>query len=86
MSVSASVSVSPHRDNDDAGLRDDVLQELVEGGVRVIVEALQLLHHVVQEEKRLQGLDVAGAVHRRGVELQDRVILAQSLLNKLRGK
>lgn len=81
-----SVSARPHRDNDDAGLRDDVLQELVEGGVRVVVEALQLLHHVVQVEKRPQGLDVAGAVHHWGVELQDRVVLAQSLLNKLWGK
>lgn len=79
------MGVSAHRDDDDAGLRDNVLQELVEGGVRVIVEALELLHHVVQVEKCPQGLDVAGAVHRWRVELQDRVVLAQSLLNKLRG-
>lgn len=79
------VSACPHRNDDDAGLRDDVLQEIVEGGVGVIVEVLQFLHHFVQQEKRPQSLDVAGAVHRWRVELQDCVVLTQSLLNKLRG-
>ena len=73
----------PHRDDDDAGLGDDVLLELVEGGVRVVGEAPQLLHHVVQVEEGPQRLEVAGAVHHRRVEVQDRVILFQALLDKL---
>lgn len=44
-------SVCPHSDYDDAGLGDDVLEERVEGRFGVVVEALQLLHHVVQLEE-----------------------------------
>ena len=73
----------PHGHDDDAGLGDDVLVELVEGGVGVVVEALQLLHHVVQLEKRPERLTV-GAVGRRRVELEDGVVLTQSLLDELR--
>lgn len=79
-----SLTVCPHGHDDDAGLGDDVLGELVEGGVGVVVEALQLLHHVVQLEKRPEGLAVGAAVHRRGVKLEDGVVLTQSLLDKLR--
>lgn len=78
--------ICPHGHDDDAGLGDDVLDKVVEGGVGVVVEALQVLHHVVQVEDRPEGLDVAGAVHRRGVKLEDGVILTQSLLHKLRGE
>lgn len=74
----------PHRDDDDAGLSDDVLGELVEAGVGVVVEVLQLLHHVVQVQERPQGLSVQRGVDRRRVELQDGVVLTQRLLDKLR--
>lgn len=84
--MSADFSVCPHGHDDDAGLGDDVLDEVVEGGVGVVVEALQVLHHVVQVEDRPEGLDVAGAVHPRGAELEDGVVLPQSLLHKLRGE
>lgn len=73
----------PHGHDDDAGLGDDVLVELVEGGVGVVVEALQLLLHVVQLEKRAERRAV-GAVGRRRVELEDGVVLTQSLLDELR--
>lgn len=76
----------PHRHDDDAGLGDDVLGQLVEGGVGVVGEALQDLHDVVQLDDGAQRLDVAGAVYRRRVELQDAVVLAQSVLDKLRGR
>lgn len=51
----------------------------------MVVEALQLLHHVVQLEDRPERLAV-GAVGRRRVELQDGVVLTQSLLDELREK
>lgn len=81
----ASLAISAHSHDDNAGLCDDVPGELVEGGVGVIVEALQLLDHIVQLEvnpERLREGFVAG-VHYRGVKLEDRVVLAQSLLHKL---
>lgn len=77
-------TIRPHRHDDDAGLSDHVLGELVEGGVGVIVEALQLLLHVVQLEERTERLAVEGAVHRRRVELEDGVVLVQSRLDELR--
>lgn len=76
-------TVRPHSHDDDAGLGDDVLGEFVECGVGVVVEVLQLLHHVVQQENRPERLTVA-AVHRRGIKLEDCVVLTQSLLDKLR--
>lgn len=51
----------------------------------MIVEALQLLHHVVQLQDRPERLDVERAVHRRRVKLQDCVVLTQCVLHKLRG-
>lgn len=81
----ASLAISAHSHDDNAGLCDDVPGELVEGGVGVIVEALQLLYHIVQLEvnpERLREGFVAG-VHCRGVKLEDCVVLAQSLLHKL---
>lgn len=78
------LTVCPHSHDDDAGLGDDVLGELVEGGVGVVVEALQLLHPVVQVEKRPERLAVEAAVHRRRVKLEDGVVLTQSLRDKLR--
>lgn len=75
---------SDHRDDDDAGLGDDVLLQLVEGGVGVVGEAPQLLHHVVQVEEGPQGLQAAGAVDGGGVEAQQRVVLLHPLLDKLR--
>lgn len=76
-------AVRPHGDDDDARLRDDILVQLVEGGVRVVVEALQLLAGVVQVDVRPEGLGVRRGVDRRRVELQDAVILTLSLLHKL---
>lgn len=81
---SVKITVCPHSHDDDARLCDDVLGEFVEGGVRVIVEALQLLHHVVQLENRPERLAVEAGVHGRRVKLEDGVVLTQSLLHKLR--
>lgn len=80
------LSVCPHGHDDDAGLGDDVLGQLVEGGVGVVTEALQHFDRVVQLDDGPEGLDAAGAVYRRGVELEDGVVLTQSLLDKLRGE
>lgn len=71
-----------HGDDDDAGLGDDGLGELVEGGVRVVREGLQLLLGVVQLQDGAQR--AAGAPdHRRRQELHHAVVLAQGLLRKL---
>lgn len=37
-----------HSDDDDAGLSDDLLGHVIEGGVRVVVEWFQLLYPVIQ--------------------------------------
>lgn len=73
-----------HVDDDDAGLRDDVLGEVFEGGVGVIIEALQVLHHVVQLDDGPQSLSVPAALHLRGQELQERVVFTEVLSRKLR--
>lgn len=64
-----------HVDDDDARLCDDVLGQVFERGVGVIIETLQVLHHVVQLDHRPQGLTVAAAPHLRGQELQERVAI-----------
>lgn len=73
-----------HSHDDDARVRDDVLGELVEGGGGVILEALQVLLHVVQLDDRPQRLTVLAAAHLRGVELDGRVVLIEGVLEKLR--
>lgn len=79
-----SVYPSTHGHNDEAGLSDHVFDQLVEEGVGVIVEALELLHHVVQLQVRPERLGVEGAVHERRVKLEDGVVLALHVLDKLR--
>lgn len=69
-----------HSDDDDAGLSDDLLGQLVEDGVRVVVEGLQLLHPVVQQDVRFKAL-VQGAVHRWRPKLDYRVVLLVGVLN-----
>lgn len=46
--MKAACAAYSHRDDDDAGLSDDFLHQLVEGGVEMVDEGLQLLHPVVQ--------------------------------------
>lgn len=49
----------------------------------MIVKALQLLLHIVQLQKCPERLGVDGAVHGWRVKLEDSVILAQCVLDKL---
>lgn len=50
----------------------------------MVVETFQLLHHVVQLQDGLKGLDVTiHTCHRWGVKLEDGVVLTQSLPDKL---
>lgn len=70
----------PHRDDDDASLGDDVLGQVVEDGVGAVFEGPQLLHPLVQLDVCSHVL-VEGAVHRRGSELDHRVIFLVGLLN-----
>lgn len=72
-----------HRDDDDAGLGDDLLHQVEEDGVRVVIKGLQLLHPVVQVDVGCHVL-VEGAVHRWGSELDHRVIFLVGLLNRRR--
>lgn len=69
-----------HRDDDDAGLGDDVLGQVVEDGVGAVFEGPQILHPVVQLDVCSHVL-VEGAVHRWGSELDHRVIFLMGLLN-----
>lgn len=75
-----------HSHDDDARLCDDVLGELVEGGDGMILEAFQVLLHVVQLHDRPQRLTVLAAAHLRGVKLDDGVVLIEGILEKLRGR
>lgn len=72
-----------HRDNNDAGLRDDLLHQVIEDGVRVVIEGLQILLPVVQLDVRSHGL-VEGAVHCRRFELDHRVVFLMGLLREKR--
>lgn len=78
------LTVRSHCHKDDAGLCDGAIVELVEAGVWVIVEILQLLIHVVQLQGRPERLGVEGAVHWRRVKLENSVVLTQSVLDELR--
>lgn len=69
-----------HSDDNDAGLGDDFLHQVVEDGVRVVIKRLQLLHPVVQLDVRSYVL-VEGAVHCWRSELDHRVIFLMGLLN-----
>lgn len=46
--LKATRAACTHSDDDDAGLSDDLLGHIIEGGVRVVVEGFQLLYPVVQ--------------------------------------
>lgn len=73
-----------HRDNDHAVLGDDFVGQLVEGGVRVVIERFQLLDQVVQLDESAEALALIRPVHGRREELQHGVVLAVSLLTDLK--
>lgn len=72
-------SAFTHGDNDDAGLRENFLRQLVKDGVRVVVEVPQVLLPVVQLDVR-PGNPTQRVVDRRRAELDDRVVLLVSNL------
>lgn len=64
----APLPAETHGDDDDAGLVDDVLGQVVEDGVGVVGEGLQLPGPVVQMDERPHVL-VERVVQRRGLKL-----------------
>lgn len=73
-----------HGDDDDAGLCDDLLGQLVEDGVGVVVKRLQLLLQVVQADVGPEPRALIGAVHRRRRKLDHRVVLTVGPLKELK--
>lgn len=84
ISIAGLRTVETHRDNDHAVFRDDLVGELVEGGVRVVIERFQLLDEVVQLDEGPEGLALVRPVDGRGEELQHGVVLTVSLLADLK--
>lgn len=70
-----------HGDDDDAGLVEDVLGQVVEDGVGVVGEGLQLLAPFVQVDEGSHVL-VEGVVHCRGLKLDGRVVFPVGVLSK----
>lgn len=70
-----------HSDDDDAGLSDDLLGQVVEDGVRVVIEGLQFLHPVVQMEVRSKVL-VRGTAYCWRMKLHDCVVFLVGVLNE----
>lgn len=73
-------AASAHLDDDDAGLGDDLLGHVLEDGVGVVFEGLELLHPVVQLDEGSEVLALRAA-HRRRAKLDDRVVLLVGLLS-----
>lgn len=76
-------SITSHRDNDHAVLRDDFVGEFVECGVWVVIKRFELLYQVVQLDESSEGLALVRSVHGRREEVQHGVVLAVSLLTIL---
>lgn len=76
-------SITSHRDNDHAVLRDDFVGEFVECGVWMVIKRFELLYQVVQLDESSEGLALVCSVDSRGEELQHGVVLAVSLLTIL---
>lgn len=69
-----------HSDDDDAGLSDDLLVQVVEDGVRVVIEGLQFLYPVVQLDVGPKVL-VQGIVYCRRPKLDYCVVFVVGVLN-----
>lgn len=78
--IKGTEAAQTHRDDNDAGLGDDFLDQVVEDGVRVVIKGLQLLLPVVQLDVRSHVL-VEGAVHCWRSELDHCVIFLMGHLN-----
>lgn len=70
-----------HGDDDDAGLVDDVLGQVVEDGVGVVGEGLQLLAPVIQVDGG-SHMQVEGVVHCWGLKLDGCVVFPVGVLSK----
>lgn len=76
-------SITSHRDNDHAVLRDDFVGEFVECGVWMVIKWFELLYQVIQLDESSEWLALVRSVDSRGEELQHAVVLAVSLLTIL---